>query len=277
LLVAAEARGFELSGESTPLRELLRDLWASRDLVAMLARKEFFVRYRRASLGMLWAVLLPLFQTTVLVVVFSRIVRFETKEPYAVFVFPAYMAWTYFSTALPSAATAIVDNANLSSRVYFPRAVLPITAVVSNLYNFAFTMLALAGVCAISGVFPGWRVLLLFPASVLLVALTAALALLISGLHVYFRDLRFVLQAVISPLLFLTPVLYPLDQTPDRIKVLVGVNPMSGVAELFRAAITGEESGWGGTVLVSVAWGVGAPLLGLRVQRRYTRVFSDLL
>ena len=275
--MATGSEGFDLLGESTPVRELVRDLWRSRPLIVMLAKKEFFVKYRRASFGILWAACLPLFQAAVLAVVFSRVVRVETDEPYAVFVFPAYAAWSFFATTLPGGSTAIVDNAQLSNKIYFPRAVLPITSVVAAMYGFAFTMVAVLGVCLAFGEVPGVRALLLIPAIALLVLLTAGLSLLISGMHVYFRDMRFLLQAVLSVWLFVTPVLYPLEQATGALRVAVLINPMTGVCGLFRTAITGPDPGATATIVVSVAWAVAAITIATFVHRRYNRVFSDLL
>jgi lipopolysaccharide transport system permease protein len=272
-----KAPGFVLEGESTPIRELLRDLWRSRELVQILARKDFFVRYRRASFGMLWAATLPLFQATVLSFIFTRVVRVQTDVPYAVFVFPAYAAWSYFAGTLPTASTAIVDGAGLSNKIYFPRAVLPITTVVANLYGFAFTLGAVVLVCAGFGVNPGLRIFLLIPATMLLVLLTAGLSLLLSGLHVYFRDVRFFLQASLSVWLFITPVLYPLERATGGARVVMLVNPMTGVAEMFRASVTSEEHDWNVALVTSIAWIVFAMGAALLVHRRYNRVFSDLL
>lgn len=275
--MSTRAPGFDLQGEATPIRELVRDLWASRALIQMLAKKEFFVKYRRASFGMLWAACLPLFQATILAVVFSQVVRVETEAPYAVFVFPAYAAWSFFSATLPTASTAIVDNAQLSNKIYFPRAVLPITSVVAALYSFVFTLIALLGVCIVFGELPGLGGFLLLPAIALLLLLTSALSLLISGLHVYFRDMRFFLQAALSVWLFVTPVLYPLEQVSGALDIVVRANPMTGVVELFRAATTTGDPGWEATVAVSVAWVVVTLAAALLVHRRYNRVFSDLL
>lgn len=275
--MATEEPGFELTGESTPVGELVRDIWASRQLVRMLARKDFFVKYRRASFGLLWAVLLPLFQAAVLSYVFSKVVRVETDVPYAVFVFPAYAAWSYFAQTLIPASTAIVDNSTLSNKIYFPRAVLPLTNILASLYGFAFTVIAVLLVCAGFGVNPGWRILLLLPATVLLVALTASLSLVLSALHVYFRDVRFLLQAAMSVWLFVTPVLYPLERAPGGSQAVLRANPMTGIAQLFRASVTGEETGIGPSVLITVAWVVVAATAAALVHRRYNRVFSDLL
>jgi ABC-type polysaccharide/polyol phosphate export permease len=267
----------EIAGEATPLSQLLPELWRSRELIATLARRDFFVRYRRASFGLLWAAALPMFQAAVFSYVFSRVVRVQTHVPYPVFVFPAFAAWSYFSSTLPSASTAIVDNSMLSNKIYFPRAVLPLTNVVANLYGFAFTLVAVILVCIGFGEAPGWRIFLLAPDTVLLVLLTASLALVLSGLHVYFRDVRFLLQAVLSVWLFITPVLYPLRNAKGATRALELVNPMTGIAELFRYAVTTEETGWGVAVLCTVAWTVVFGVAALFIHRRYNRVFADLL
>jgi lipopolysaccharide transport system permease protein len=274
--VAGEG-GFELEGEATPVGELARDVWRSRPLIQMLAKKDFFVKYRRATFGMLWAACLPLFQASVLALVFSRVVRVETEEPYAVFVFPAYAAWSFFSATLPGASTSIVDNAALSNKIYFPRAVLPLASTLGALYSFVFTLVALLGVCVAFGEYPDVDMLLLVPGVALLVLLTAGLALLISGLHVYFRDMRFFLQAALSVWLFVTPVLYPLEQADGALEVAIRANPMTGVCELFRAAVIGGDPGWGSTVVISLVWLAVTLTAALLVHRRYDRVFSDLL
>jgi lipopolysaccharide transport system permease protein len=133
--VAAVERGREgfcLTNDKTPVLALLRDLWRSRELLAVLARKEFYVRYRRTSFGILWAVGLPLVQAIVLSVVLSHFVRFKTGANYPVFVFSGTLAFTYFSNSLTAATGSIVDNNAVSTKIYFPRAVFPLMVVLSG-------------------------------------------------------------------------------------------------------------------------------------------------
>ena len=148
---------------------------------------------------------------------------------------------------------------------------------MAALYSFGFTLVALLGVCLAFGETPGLKALLLVPAAGLLVLLTSGMALLISGMHVYFRDMRFFLQAALSVWLFVTPVLYPLDQATGILAFAVWINPMTGICELFRTAVTDSDDGWEGTLAVSVAWIVVTLVAALLVHRRYNRVFSDLL
>jgi lipopolysaccharide transport system permease protein len=271
------SHGFDLAGEATPLRQLAADLWAARDLISMLARKDFLVRYRRASFGLLWAVGMPVFQAGVLALVFSRVVRIETDAPYPVFVFAGFVPWTYFSATLNSASTSIVDNAGLASKIYFPRAVLPIAALCSNLYGFSVTVVALVAMGVGFGVMPGARILLLLPAVAALVALTAGLSLLCSAAHVYFRDMRYLVQAALTVWLYVTPVFYPLDIAHGWVRTIIVANPMTGVVELFRAAVVGAESGWTAAEPALAIWIVGALVVSLVLHRRFNRVFSDLM
>lgn len=275
--MAASTEGFDLTDRPVPLRQLLSDVWASRQLLAVLARKDFYVKYRRASFGMLWAVGLPLFQAGVMALVFSRVVRIETGTSYPVFVFSGFLGWTFFSTTLSAASTSIVDGASLSSRIYFPRAVLPLAAVATNLYGFVINVGVLFVMCVLFGVPLGVDALLLVPATVLMASLTVAFALLASALHVYFRDVRYLVVAAMTAWFYVTPVLYPLDRADGALRAVIRVNPVTGVVQLFRAATVGADPGWLTTVAVSCGWVVLIGVVATALQHRFDRVFSDLL
>jgi ABC-type polysaccharide/polyol phosphate export permease len=271
--------GFELRGESTPLRQQAADIWRSRSLIAVLARKDFFVRYRRASFGVLWAVGLPLFQAVVLALVFSRVAPPLARGHhgnYTVFVFAGTLAWTFFSATLTIASTAVVDGSGLSTKIYFPRAVFPIVSVAANLYGFVISLVILVGLCAITGVQPGLNMLLLLPAILLMVGLTTAFSLVLAALHVYFRDVRYITQASLIAWFYVTPVIYRLDRAPGLRRALV-FNPTTGLVELFRAATVGGDPGWTGTLVWSVAWMVALMVAASLLYRRYDRVFVDLM
>ena len=270
-------KGFELRGERTPLGQLVPDIWRARGLVAILARKDFFVRYRRASFGLFWAVGLPLFQAIVLAIVFSRIVRIETGTSYAAFVYSGMVAWSFFSGALSASATSIVDGAALTSRIYFPRAVLPLVSITANAYGFVINAVVLVLLCLVLGVSLGPELVVLVPAVALLLALLAGFALVLSALHVYFRDVRYLVAAVITAWFYVTPVLYPLRLVPGALEWVVKANPMTGVVELFRFATVGADPGWGVTVLITGGWTVALLALGLALHCRFNRVFADLL
>lgn len=269
--------GFELAGETTPLRVLAAQLWDARQLIGILARKDFYVRYRRASLGLAWAVGLPLFQALVLAIVFSRVVRIHVGTNFAVFVLSGMVGWTYFSNTLSAASTAIVDGSGLSTRIYFPRAVLPLVSVVANLYGYAITLAILVVLCPILGVGLGLRFLWVLPATALAVALTGAACLVTSALHVYFRDIRYVVTAAVIGWFYLTPVFYPLHLAHGVLHAVVEANPLTGVVELLRRATAGADPGWATAAGITVVWTLALAVAAALLHRRYNRVFTDLL
>jgi lipopolysaccharide transport system permease protein len=273
---AVPAVGFELHKESSTLRSLLVDVWRSRSLLAMLARQDFFVRYRRASLGLLWAVGVPLVQTAVLVVVFTKLVKIPVGPHFPAFVLTGMLAWNYFTMTVQAGSTAIVDNASLSSKIYFPRAVLPLMKVIANLYAFALSAAILIGVCVLTGVPLTARLAWLVPATLLMVALSAAFSLVLAGLHVYSRDIRYIVQAALIAWFYLTPVFYSLARA-HRFADVLAANPATGMVVLMRAATTGYDANWVSSVLWSLGWTLGLFAFGLWLHRRFDRVFSDLL
>src|SRR5437868_12178017 len=194
---AAAVSGFELAGETTPVPELVGDIWRSRSLLGMLARKDFVVRYRRAAFGLLWAVAMPLFQALVVAAVLSKIVRFETGVDYPVFVYSGMLLWTAFSTSLTFASTSIVDAADLSTKVYFPRAVLPLVSVLSNTYGLLVSVLIFVVMAVVTCVSFDIGVLPAIPAVLLTLALTAGFALVSAALHVYFRGMPVLVPAAL--------------------------------------------------------------------------------
>jgi len=271
------ATGFELEGESTPVSLLLKQTWESRGLLAMLARKDFFVRYRRASFGLLWAVFLPLLQAIVLAVVFSRVAKIHVSGVnYTVFIFSGMVSWSYFSSVFGSGSTAIVDNAGMTAKIYFPRAILPMVSAGSTLYGFAVTVLILIGMCIVTGVSLGLNTLLLIPAIILMTLLAVAFSLVFSALHVYFRDMRFVVAAMLLVWFYVTPIIYPLSLV-GNLGRLLHLNPVTGIVEMFRAATVGADKGWVGTLWWTLGWTVGLFIIAVALHRRFNRVFADLL
>ena len=268
--------GFELRREWAPLRDLLRDLRRSGPLILTLARQNFYVRYRRASFGMLWAVVLPLVQTLVLAFVFSRILRIGRVDHFVIFILTGITAWSFFSGSVQGATTSIVDGANLSTRIYFPRMIFPLVVVGANLYGYVASLTLLVIASLIDGLGVGLRLLWLLPATLLLVALTTGFSIVLSGLHVYFRDMRYLVQAVFIGWLYATPVIYSMAQARGFASV-IAANPATGVVLLFRAALLGHDRYFLQSIAWSVAWTGALLVAGVLIHRRYDRVFADLL
>jgi lipopolysaccharide transport system permease protein len=267
----------DLDGPTTAVSAVLRQVWASRDLVSTLARREFFARYRRATLGVVWAVALPLLQAVVLAVIFTRVAHLPLPGNAFVFVFTGMASWAFFSTGLSAASTSIVDNNQLASKIYFPRLALPLVAVASNSFVAVVNLvIVLIGAYA-TGASLSPKVLLLVPALALLLLLTATLASVLAALHVYFRDIRYLVQAGLLLFFYLTPVFYPLSRAPAALATIVKVNPISGVIELYRAATVGADAHYGVAVAITGAWIVVLAGASMWLYSRFDRVFADLL
>lgn len=284
--VRDRAAGFELSGPGTPVRALLATTWRTRNVLLVLARKDFYARYRRTSLGVLWALGLPLVQAVVLTLVFTHVVRVGGAVQhaqgghhfsYAVFVYSGIVGWSYFSATMPNAATAVVDNSGLAGKIYFPRLMLPLLVVVTGIYPLVISLgVLLVMALALQHVI-GPAFLYVIPAAVFTVAMAAALGVALSAVHVYFRDIRYLVQAVLSVLFYATPVIYSLANAPHSVRNLLAFGPMAGPIELFRMATVGADPAWRQAVVAGCVWVVVLGTVGIYLHSRFDRVFVDRL
>ncbi len=277
LVVPDVAPSLDLHREATSPLRLARQVWQGRELLVMLARKEFHVRYRRATLGILWALALPLLQALVLAIVFSRVARVHEADHYGAYVLIGMVAWSFFSMTYGMAGTAIVDGTDLSSRVYFPRILQPLAQTASMLYGYVVTLVISVALCPVLGAPLGLRLVWLVPATVLLLAVTEGFVLVTCALHVYARDLRYVISAMLMVWLYVTPVVYPVGDVPGVLRWVVDVNPLTGVVDLFHAAVLANPGGLLVPAAVAMAWAAGLLIVGGALHCRFDRVFADLL
>lgn len=277
-LAAVPARtGFELRGEKSRLGPLARDLWESRHLALMLARKDFFVRYRRASLGLLWAIGLPLVQAVVYAVVLSQFVRFETPVDFAVFVFSGVLPWSFFSSAVNAATGSIVEGSALATKIYFPRPVLPLVTVLSGFYGLVPGIAILFVMALVMGNPLSIAVLWVFPAMASLFMLSASFGLVLAVLQVYFRDIKHIVGAITLPWFWASGVFYPLLILSDRFRRIIEVNPVVGIVQMFRASIGAASPDWENALVWTFLWIVGLSGAAVVLFRRYDRVCVDRL
>lgn len=268
--------GFALHGETTPIGSLIAAVWANRELLFVLARKDFFVKYRRTSFGVFWAVGLPLVQALVLAVVLKHFVRFKTGTNFPLFVFSGVIGWNFFAAAIGSATASIVDNHAISTKIYFPRALFPMMSVLSGVYGLVATVVVLLGFQSVVGVYPAWRSFLLVPAVALAVLVSTAFALVLAAVQVYFRDVKYIVQAALTAWFYVTPVFYPLTAV-GPVGRWLRLNPATAIAELFRAATTHADPGWLVSLWCSLGWCAGLLFVAALLYRRFDRVFADLL
>jgi lipopolysaccharide transport system permease protein len=256
----------------------LKELWEYRELLFFLTWRDIKVRYKQTALGAAWAVIQPVFMMVVFSLFFGKLGGMPSDGlPYPVFVFCALLPWQLFAFALSESSNSLVSNQNLITKVYFPRLVVPISAVLGGLIDFCIAFVILLGMMAYFGIFPGAAVLAL-PLFVLLAVATAlGVGLWLSALNVQYRDVRYTIGFLTQFWLFATPVAYPSSIIPERWRWLYGVNPMAGVVEGFRWALLGKADAPGPLLAVSVGVVVLIFVSGLYYFRRMEETFADLV
>jgi lipopolysaccharide transport system permease protein len=258
----------------------LRELWKYRELLYFLTWRDILVRYKQAVLGVAWAILQPLLTMIVFTVVFNMALGIKSPAsdvPYAVFSFTGLLPWQFFAGALSRSGVSLVGNANLLTKVYFPRLVIPISAVLAGLVDLGISFLVLIGLMAAYGIAPTWHAVLLPLFVVLALATALAVSLWLSALNVLYRDVQYVIPFLVQLWMFVSPVIYPIDKIPaGPLRVAFALNPMTGVIGGFRWALLGQPFP-GGSMWISTA--VVAVLLfgGLFYFKRMERVFADVV
>lgn len=247
---------------SRPLRLPLRELWAYRELLYFFVWRDIKIRYKQTAIGVAWAVLQPFLIMLVFSLFFGKLAKLSTEGiPSPIFYYCALLPWTYFATALVNSTNVVVEHQRLITKVYFPRLVLPISAVLSGLVDFAVSFCVLVALMLYYHVIPG-RAALLVPVFLLLSLLTAlGVGLWLSALNAVYRDVRYVVPFLVQFWMFASPVVYSSSMVPQRWRWIYGLNPMAGVIEGFRWALTGQGFAPGG-LFVASACGVILILLG---------------
>jgi lipopolysaccharide transport system permease protein len=256
----------------------LREFVYAHELLYFLVLRNLKLRYKQTALGAAWALLQPLFTMAVFTVVFGRIARLGSDGlPYPVFALAALVPWTYFATALTQAGNSLVDQQQLLTKVYFPRLLLPLAAVIAGLVDLAIAFLLLLLVLGWYGIPPSVR-LLAAPAFALLAALGAlAPGIWLAALNVRYRDVRYVIPFLVQIWLFVTPVVYSSRLIPERWRLLYGLNPMAGVVDGFRWMVSPGAPAPGAGLAVSIAMVAVVLTAGLYFFRRVERSFADVV
>ena len=256
------------------------DLWRYRELFLILAWRDLAVRYKQTVIGVVWAVLRPVLTMAVFTLIFGRVARLPSdgNTPYPLMVFAGLLPWTLFATALGDASNSLIGNANLISKVYFPRLIVPTATVVTAFADFLISLLILLVLMGYYRFAPSWNVLLL-PVFVLL-ALAASLgpSLWMTALNVKYRDFRYVIPFIVQFGLYVSPVGFSSSVVPERWRFVYSLNPMVGVIDGFRWCLLGGSSAiyWPGfmaslLVILFFLW------LGVSQFRKMEKSFADLI
>lgn len=254
-----------------------KELIAYKDLLYFLVVRGIKARYAQSILGVGWAVIQPLVTMVIFTVVFGRLAKVSSDGlPYALFSFSGLMAWTYFSGALTDASASLISNANMMSKVYFPRLVLPLSSLLAKLLDFMITILVMVVLMIVFKYTPTWN-LLYFPLLVVfLLITTSGPAMILSAWSVQYRDIKYAMTFLIQLLMYSAPVVYPLSAVPEELQWLYSINPLVGVVEGFRSCILGATPMPWASIGIGSAVATLILLLGLYSFTKLERTFADV-
>jgi lipopolysaccharide transport system permease protein len=254
----------------------LRELWAYRELLYFFVWRDVKIRYKQTAIGVLWVVLQPMLTMLVFTLFFGKLAKLPSQGlPYPVFYFAAVVPWMYFSTALVAVTNIIVENQRMITKVYFPRLVLPTSAALSGLVDFSIGFVVLVIFVLAYGIRPGFAALFL-PFFLLLEVLTVlGIGLWLSALNALYRDVRYLIPFIVQFWLLASPVAYPSSMVPERYRWLYGLNPMAGVIDGFRWALTGKGHAPGTVLIASSAVVIFMVFTGLLYFNRMEGSIAD--
>ncbi|MFW6116196.1 MAG: ABC transporter permease [bacterium] len=256
----------------------LRELWEYRELLYFLTWRDIKVRYKQTVLGAAWAIIQPFFTMVVFSLFFGKLAKVPSDDiPYPIFSYAALVPWQFFASGLSQSSTSLVASANLIKKVYFPRLVVPVSAVISGAVDFALAFLVLLGMMLFYGIVPTGAVVWL-PLLLLLALLTSlGVGLWLTAMNVQFRDVRYAVPFLVQAWMFATPIAYPSSLLDEPWRTLYGINPMVGVVEGFRWALLGTETAPGPIIVVSALVAVGLLVSGAFYFRRMEKTFADVV
>ena len=257
------------------------DLYRYRELFYILSWRDLKVRYKQTVIGVLWAVLRPLLTMLVFTVVFGRLAKMQSEgdAPYAIMVFAAMLPWQFFSNALTEASNSLIGNANLLSKVYFPRLIVPASSVITSFVDFLISFALLLLLMAYYQYVPSWKIVFL-PIYIGLSFLVAfGLGLYLTALNVKYRDFRYIIPFIVQFGLYISPVGFSSSIIPEKWKMLYYLNPMVSIIDGFRWCIIKNSTTdpFNGYALFSVTMSIIILFIAIRQFRKMEKTFADLI
>lgn len=254
----------------------LRDLWQYRELLYFLTWRDVKVRYKQTLLGAAWAILQPLLTMMIFTIFFGRLAGMPSDNiPYPLFAYAGLLPWTFFSNAVTNSGNSLVGSANLITKIYFPRMIIPGAAVGAGLVDFALAFLVLIGLLIYYGVAIGSNILLLPFLILLITLLSLGIGMWMSALNVKYRDIRYALPFVIQLWMFVSPIIYPASIAKGRLRILLTLNPLTGIIENFRASIFNRPIDWaalGVSTILTIVFLVYSAYTFKRMERSFADV-----
>ncbi|HYD91174.1 MAG TPA: ABC transporter permease [Flavobacterium sp.] len=255
------------------------DIWRYRDLFFFLVWRDILVRYKQTVIGVAWVVIRPIMTMLVFTLVFGKLAKLPSDGvPYSLMVFSGMLPWFFFATALAESSNSMVTNSNLLSKVYFPRIIVPTSAIIVCLVDFFLSFLVLVPFMLYYGLFPGWKIVTIPFFLLIAVMATLGFGLWLSALNIKYRDFRFILPFIVQIGLYISPVGFSSNIVPEKWRLIYSLNPMVGVIDGFRWALLGGNFKihlpglYASIVLTLIVF-----ITGLSYFRRTERNFADLL
>jgi lipopolysaccharide transport system permease protein len=256
----------------------LKSIWQYRELLYFLIWRDVKVRYKQTAIGAGWAIFQPLITMMIFTVIFGTFAKIPSDGlPYPIFAFAALLPWNYFAQAIGRSSVSLVGSANLISKVYFPRLIIPLSAAVAPLVDFAVAFVILLAMMAWFGIAPTWGVLAMPLFLLLALATAVAVGLWLSALDVRYRDVGYTIPFVVQIWMYLSPVAYPVSLMPESWRLLYSLNPMAGVIEGFRWALLGKGNPDFGVMTASTVMVMALLLVGIVYFRQMERTFADVV
>jgi lipopolysaccharide transport system permease protein len=277
----AESERFDLLIEAgRGEKNYWRDLWRYRELFYFLAWRDILVRYKQTAIGIAWALVRPFLTMLVFTFIFSRVAKLPApgSVPYALLVFAAMLPWQFFSTALGEASNSLIGNANLISKVYFPRLIVPAGSVITSFVDFLITLALMAGMMVWYGFLPDWRLLTLPLFMALAFGSAFGAGLWLCAMNVRYRDFRYIVPFIVQFGLYLSPVGFSSNIVPEGLRLIYACNPMVGVIDGFRWALLRGQSPLAAPALIaSILVTSVLCLSGIWYFRRTEKTFADII
>ena len=254
-----------------------KDLWGYRELFYFLSWRDILVRYKQTVIGIAWSVIRPVLTMIVFTIIFGRLANLPSGGvPYPILVFVALLPWQFFASSLQESSNSLISNVGLISKIYFPRMIIPASAIVVAMVDFIIAFIILAVLMTWYGFIPNWKIVFVPVFLLLAIFTTLGAGLLISSLNVRYRDFKYIVPFIVQFGLYISPVGFSSDVIPDRWRLLYSINPMVGVIDGFRWAILGEDVNFYiPGLIISLVLTFTLLILGIWYFRKTEKTFAD--
>lgn len=255
-----------------------KDLWRYRELFYILAWRDIKVRYKQTVIGAAWSIIRPLLTMIIFTIVFNKVANLpsEGNVPYAILVYAAMLPWQFFSNALSESSGSLIGNANLITKVYFPRLIIPASSVIVSLLDFAISFVILIGLCIWYQYVPSWQIVFLPFFIILVFFVSFGLGLLLTALNVKYRDFRYIIPFIIQFGLYISPVGFSSTIVPEKYQWLYSLNPLVGVIDGFRWCLLDTNTPLNAySIISSITSTLIITVIGVRYFRKMEKSFAD--